>query len=62
MNNKDNRVVGAQALANYSSEFIVAVGVMIEANMTLEQVQKVCIPHPTVCEIIRKPFSLKNEY
>ena len=54
MNNKDNRVVGAQALANYSSEFIVAVGVMIEANMTLEQVQKVVFPHPTVCEIIRE--------
>jgi dihydrolipoamide dehydrogenase len=54
VNNKDNRVVGAQALANYSSEFIVAVGVMIEANMTLEQVQKVVFPHPTVCEIIRE--------
>ena len=54
VDNKTEKVLGAQALCNYSSEFIVSVGVMMEAGMTLEQIQKVVFPHPTVCEIIRE--------
>ncbi|MEG1559946.1 MAG: dihydrolipoyl dehydrogenase [Clostridia bacterium] len=53
--NKESKVVlGAQALCNYASEFIVSVGVMMEAKMTVEQIKKVVFPHPTVCEIIRE--------
>lgn len=52
--NGSEKVIGAQALCNYSSEFIVSVGVMMEAGMTLEQIKKVIFPHPTVCEIIRE--------
>ncbi|MDO4567964.1 MAG: dihydrolipoyl dehydrogenase [Clostridia bacterium] len=48
------RVIGAHALCNYASEFIVSVAVMMEADMTLEQIKKVIFPHPTVCEIIRE--------
>lgn len=47
-------VLGAQALSNYASEFIVAVAVFIEAKMTLDQIKRVIFPHPTVCEIIRE--------
>ena len=54
VDNKTEKVIGAQALCNYSSEFIVSVGVMMEAGMTLEQIKKVVFPHPTVCEIIRE--------
>ena len=54
VDNKTEKVIGAQALCNYSSEFIVSVGVMMEAEMTLEQIKKVVFPHPTVCEIIRE--------
>lgn len=54
VDNKTEKVLGAQALCNYSSEFIVSVGVMMEAGMTLEQIKKVVFPHPTVCEIIRE--------
>lgn len=54
VDNKTQRVIGAQALCNYASEFIVSVGVMMEAQMTLEQIKKVVFPHPTVCEIIRE--------
>ena len=54
IDNKSEKVIGAQALCNYSSEFIVSVGVMMEAGMTLEQIKKVVFPHPTVCEIIRE--------
>ena len=54
VDNKTEKVLGAQALCNYSSEFIVSVGVMMEAEMTLEQIKKVIFPHPTVVEIIRE--------
>ena len=47
-------VVGAQALSNYSSEFIVTVGTFIEAGLTVDQVKKIVFPHPTVGEIIRE--------
>lgn len=61
VDNGTNKVIGAQALCNYSSEFIVSVGVMMEAGMTLEQIKKVVFPHPTVCEIIREAvFSDKD--
>lgn len=47
-------VVGAQALANYSSEFIAAVGILIELALPVEWIQKQVFPHPTVSEIIRE--------
>lgn len=47
-------VVGAQALSNYSSEFIVTVGTFIEVGMTVDEVKKIVFPHPTVGEIIRE--------
>lgn len=48
------RILGGQALANYSSEFIVALGSFIEMGLTAAQVRKVIFPHPTVSEIIRE--------
>lgn len=48
------RIIGAHALCNYASEFIVAAGIMITMDMTVEQAKKVVFPHPTVCEIIRE--------
>jgi dihydrolipoamide dehydrogenase len=47
-------IVGAQALANYSSEFIVACGTFIELQLTLDDIKEIVFPHPTVCEIIRE--------
>lgn len=54
VDNKTQTVLGAQALCNYASEFIVAVAAFIEAGMTLSQIKKVIFPHPTVGEIIRE--------
>lgn len=54
VDNKTQTVLGAQALCNYASEFIVTVAVFIEAGMTLSQIKKVIFPHPTVGEIIRE--------
>ena len=48
------KILGLQALSNYSSEFIVAAGSYIELGLTVEEVKKIIFPHPTVCEIIRE--------
>lgn len=54
INKKRRSIIGAQALSNYSSEFIVACGTFIELQLTLEDIKKIVFPHPTVCEIIRE--------
>jgi len=47
-------LIGAQVLANYSSEFIVACGTFIELGLTVDEIKKIVFPHPTVSEIIRE--------
>lgn len=47
-------LVGAQALSNYSSEFIVAAGTFIELELTLQDIKEIVFPHPTVAEILRE--------
>ncbi len=54
INNKTKTVVGGQALSNYSSEFIIALGTFIEAELTVDDIKQIVFPHPTVCEIIRE--------
>lgn len=51
---KTGRVLGAQVLSNYSSEFIVLIAAYIEMGASLEQIRKHIFPHPTVVEIIRE--------
>ena len=48
------KVMGAQVLSNYSSEFIVMVGTFIELGLTVDEVKEIVFPHPTVCEIVRE--------
>lgn len=48
------KVLGAQVLANYASEFIVTVGTFIELGLTADEVKEIVFPHPTVCEIVRE--------
>ena len=48
------KVLGAQVLSNYSSEFIVMVGTFIELGLTVDEVKEIVFPHPTVCEIVRE--------
>lgn len=52
--NATRKVLGAQVLSNYSSEFIVTVGTFIELGLTVDEVKEIVFPHPTVCEIIRE--------
>ena len=54
VNNRDNTILGAQALCNYSSEFIIAAASFIEQRLTLDDIKEIVFPHPTVSEIIRE--------
>ena len=57
---KQGKVIGASALGNYSSEFIIACGIIIENGLTLEDIKKTVFPHPTVCEVIREALFQLN--
>ncbi|MGO9335007.1 MAG: dihydrolipoyl dehydrogenase [Acidimicrobiales bacterium] len=46
-------ILGVHAIGDLSSEFIVAAGAMIEAEMTLAQAGEIIFPHPTVAEALR---------
>lgn len=54
VDNATRKVLGAQVLSNYSSEFIVMVGTFIELGLTVDEVKEIVFPHPTVCEIVRE--------
>ncbi len=45
-------ILGVHAIGDLSSEFIVAAGAMIEADMTLAQAGEIIFPHPTVAEAL----------
>jgi dihydrolipoamide dehydrogenase len=46
------RVLGIHAVGSYAPEFIWGGALIIEKEMTLEEVRRVTFPHPTVCELI----------
>lgn len=47
-------LLGAQALCNYSSEFIIAAGICMELELTADDMKEIVFPHPTVAEILRE--------
>ena len=51
---KDHRVLGVHMLGNPCSEMIHSACIAIEQGMTVEQLQKVVFPHPTVSEIFKE--------
>ncbi len=51
-------LAGCQLLGPYASEFIVAVGIMIEQKLTLDEIKAQIFPHPTVAEVIREAIFL----
>lgn len=51
---KYKTLVGAHVMSNYSSEFILACGIMIEKEMTVDAIREIVFPHPSVSEIIRE--------
>ncbi len=51
---KYNRVLGVHMIANYASEIIYGAAMMVETEMTLDNLKEIVFPHPTVCEVIRE--------
>ncbi|MCR5464431.1 MAG: dihydrolipoyl dehydrogenase [Bacteroidales bacterium] len=57
---KFHEVLGVHMLGNPCSEIIHSACLAIEAEMTLEQLQEVVFPHPTVSEILKETaFTIK---
>lgn len=62
VNSKTRQLLGAQALSNYASEFIILVASYIETGLSLDEIKKHIFPHPTVSEIIREAvFQYQDE-
>ena len=51
---KYNRVIGVHLIANYAAELIYGAAMMIETEMTVDNLKEIVFPHPTVCEVIRE--------
>ena len=50
----DDRLLGVHMLGNSSSEFICAACMAITNGLTVEQLQRVVFPHPTVSEMLKE--------
>ena len=48
------RVLGVHMLGNPCSEIIGSACIAIEQGMTMEQLERVVLPHPTVTEIFKE--------
>lgn len=51
---KTKKLVGVHMIGSYASEIIYGAGIMIEQEMTLDEIKTQIFPHPTVSEIIRE--------
>jgi len=51
---QSRQIVGVHLIANYASEIIYGAGMLIQNKTTVEDVEKIVFPHPTVAEIIRE--------
>ena len=51
---KDKRVLGVHMLGNPCSEFVAAASFAVRMGYTVEQMEQVVFPHPTVSEILKE--------
>jgi dihydrolipoamide dehydrogenase len=49
-----NTLVGVHMIGSYCSEIIYGAAIMIENEMTIDEIKKTVFPHPSVSEIIRE--------
>ena len=49
-----NRLVGCHMVGSYASEIIMTATMMVDTELTPDQLKKLVFPHPTVAEIIRE--------
>ena len=50
----DKRLIGCHMIGSYASEIILAAGMLVETEMTVDHIKELIFPHPTVGEIIRE--------
>lgn len=51
---KYNRILGVHMIANYASEIIYGAAMMIETEITVDNLKEIVFPHPSVSEVIRE--------
>lgn len=57
---KYRRILGVHMIANYAAETIYGAAMMIETEITVDNLKEIVFPHPTVCEVIREAlFEIK---
>ncbi len=57
---KYHRILGVHMIANYAAEIIYGAAMMIETEITVDNLKEIVFPHPTVCEVIREAlFEIK---
>lgn len=54
VNSTHRNIIGVHMIGNYSSEIIYGAGLMIEAELRIDELKELVFPHPTVCEVIRE--------
>jgi len=54
VDNKWNKLVGVHMISGYASEIIYGAVMMIEKEMTIDEIKQLVFPHPTVCEALRE--------
>ncbi|NBC84261.1 MAG: dihydrolipoyl dehydrogenase [Bacteroidetes bacterium] len=57
---KYNEIIGVHIVGNPASELIYGAAMAIEQEMTLEEMQEVVFPHPTVSEIFKETVFTSN--
>lgn len=54
VDNEWNKLVGVHMISGYASEIIYGATLMIEKEMTIDEIKQLVFPHPTVCEALRE--------
>lgn len=51
---KYNRLLGVHLIGSYASEIIYGAAIMIDTEMSIDDIKEIVFPHPTVSEVIRE--------
>ncbi len=54
VDNKWRKLAGVHMISPYASEIIYGAGLMVEKEMTIDEIKQLVFPHPTVCEALRE--------
>jgi dihydrolipoamide dehydrogenase len=54
VDNRWHKLIGVHMIGSYASEIIYGAGLMIEKEMTIDEIKQLVFPHPTVCEALRE--------